>query len=762
MKNAGLALLLVLVVVVTGELSAHPFFFRDDQQAHFLPGFDEIARAWRAGEVPFVSRYSWCAGGLLGEYQYGIFNPVVQLAVVASSYIPDLAVRDAVLVAFFAWITAWGALRLAQDQKMDTHFGLALAAVFCFNRFALDVGWRSWLPMAIGSAWIPWVWHACTQRRLSVPKLVVSLYLVLTAGWPFAVIATATIGVFYFVLALSKRQWRRAGLLALGALCALAMASPALGSLVEHSRSAIRANSSSWQYRLEALDGLPFFLPGLVAHSRGMEMVNLLTDIGWIPCLGLLGALLQRPKGQPLWWLALLWFALGMAPSVAGMRFSFRWLDYLNPLMGFLGLLWLHQHSKNPGHRFGLATWAALLVAQLLGPTLDGLRGFPHRWEAGPVLLLVCFCWLWNRSPKRRSQLVLGGTLVGLGLAVPLQALSGHPFPIAPVTPNSVVRNDRVWMSLYTWNELQDSRPELVVAARYGNTSMTEQVEFLNGYSPLFVAPIIRAWTFSNVGSLDLSERSKVNIALGTIPGGLLDKLGITGLLLSPQWSGLGQLLPQNGWTQVGLEGVVQVWTRGQGKKKCFESLPQAAFRQNWKETMEQALEPNGLSVVHQGPDSLRTFASLQCSQEQNERNRSQVQVSANRSPQPALLAVHRNYLVGYRATLNGQPLPLYNLNLQQMAVEIPAGSPAGTLVVAFWPRIFDFAPWLIALGLLGTLAAQKVGPAESEHEADPEQSGARRQSDEGGAVTQVHVEDGHQQSLDAGDDQAQHGAPDA
>ncbi len=740
-RNAGLALLLVLVVVVAGELSAYPFFFRDDQQAHFLPGFDEIGRAWRAGELPFVSRYSWCAGGLLGEYQYGIFNPVVQLAVIASSYIPDLALRDAALVAFFAWITAWGALRLARDQKLDPQFGLALAAVFCFNRFAMDVGWRSWLPMAIGSAWIPWVWHACARRRLCVSELVLSLYLVLTAGWPFAVIATATLGVFYFLLALSQWQWRRAALLVLGALCALAMASPALGSLVEHSRSAIRANSSSWQYRLEALDGLPYFLPGLVAHSRGMEMVNLLTDIGWIPCLGLLGALTQRPKGQPLWWLALLWFALGLAPSVAGMRFSFRWLDYLNPLMGLLGLLWLQQQAKNPAHRFGSATWAALLTAQILGPGLDALRGFPHRWEVGPVLLLAGFCLAWNRRPDRRSPLVLGGTLLGLLLAVPMQALSGHQYPMEPAAPNSLVRNDRVWMSLYTWDELQDPRAGLMVPARYGNAGMTEQVEFLNGYSPLFVAPIIRAWTFSNVGSLDLSERSKVNVALGTIPGGLLDKLGISGLLLSPQWSGLGQILAQNGWTRVGTEGLIQIWTRGQGKKPVFESVPQASFRQNWNETMEQALEPNGIGVARQGPEGLVFETLLQ---------------------EPALLAIHRNYLVGYRATLNGQPLPLYNWNLQQMAVEIPAGSPAGTLVVTFWPRIFDFAPWLFALGLLGALAAQKIGPAESEHEANPEERRTGGQADESGAVAQMHVEHGHQQSLDAGDDQTQHGAPDA
>lgn len=706
MRQAGLALLLVLVVVVAGELVAYPFFFRDDQQAHFLPGFAEIAQAWRSGELPWVSRYSWCAGGLLGEYQYGIFNPVVQLAVVASSFVPDMALRDACLVGFFAWMMAWGSLRLASDHKLDEYFALALAAVVCFNRFEMDLGWRSWLPMAIGATWIPWFWHACARPQLSVWRLVLALFLVLTAGWPFAVAATGTLGVFYFLLALYRRQWRRAAMLVAGALCALALSSPALGSLVEHSRSAIRASSSNWQYRLEILDALPFVLPGMIAHSQGMEMVNLYTDLGWIPCLGILGALLQRQERQPLWWLALAWFALGLSPSLAGMRFSFRWLNYLNPLMGLLGLLWLQRQAANPAHRFGRATWAALLLGQLLGPALDAWRGLPHRWEAGPILLLVIFCLAWNRNPQKRPMLVLGGSLVGLWLAVPLTALSGHQFPFASIPQDSLVKNERVWMSLYTWEELQDPRPELVVSARYGNASMVERVEFVNGYSPLFVAPLIRAWPFSNVGSLETSEWARVNVALAAVPGGLMDKLGISGLLLSPQWSGLGRILAQNGWSRQGAEGLMQVWTRGPGRRSCFESLSQAAFREKWPAVVEQALEPNGIGAIHAGPEELRSFAAVQCSQEVSERNRAQVNLSANPGPESALVAVHRFFLEGYRATLNGRPVKLYNLNLQQMAVEIPPGSPAGTLLVEYRPRVFDWAPWLMALGLLGTLAA--------------------------------------------------------
>ena len=477
MRQAALCFLLALLLVAIAELGWPGFFLLDDVRAHYLPGLDEIGQAWQQGQVPLISRYTWCAGGLAGEYQYGILNPLVQLLAVTTTLLPSLATRAAVMVAFFGWIAAWGALRLGRELGMKPPVALALAGIFCLNRYSLDMAWREWLPMGVAFSTFPWFWLSLVQKRISIPLLVISLSLALTAGWPFTVVAAAILGLFYFGLALWRRQWRRAVFLAAAAACALALSSGSLGLLFEYAQSAARSQRAQWQYRLEPWHALTYLLPGLSFWSPTAENSSLYTSIGWIPCLGILGIWLERrslsrrwwlalvPFGlalfalgmasslgdlrfpirwlclgilavwlkrsslSPLWWLALVWFGLGMAPSVAGMRFSIRWLNYLNPLMGLLGLEWLNRQAGNPKHRFGPATWGAILAGQILGLALDDAREHAHQWHPGPVLLLIIFAWAWNSSPQRRRGLLALGVWLGLLLATPLTPLGFHQYP---------------------------------------------------------------------------------------------------------------------------------------------------------------------------------------------------------------------------------------------------------------------------------------------------------------------------------------------
>ncbi|MFN8606548.1 MAG: hypothetical protein U0931_03385 [Vulcanimicrobiota bacterium] len=705
MRQAALSLVVVLLLVAAAELSTPGFFLMDDVQAHYIPGLDEIGHAWLQGEIPLLSRYTWCAGGLAGEYQYGSLNPLIQAGAVLTCQIPYQGARAAVLAAFFGWITAWGALRLGRELGLKPASAVALAGVFCLNRYALDLGWRAWLPTGIALAWLPWFWLSLVRPVLSIPLLVLSLSMTLTGGSPFLVVASACLGLFYFLLALRRRQWRRAAGLAAGAVCALALSSGALVLLKEYSQSALRSQKANWLYRLEPLHGLTYFLPGFSFWSVTTENSSLYTSLGWIPCLGLLGVWLERKALSPLWWLALLWFGLGISPSVGGMRFSMRWLHYLNPLLGLLGLEYLNRQAGRPAHRFGKATWAAILLGQVIGYAVDTWRQHPHAWQPGPLLLLLVFCRAWNARPARRQILLGVGVMAGLLLATPITPLSYHQYPQGAIV-HPLVRPDRTWLSLYSWKELLDSRPELVVPARYADSALVERLPIVNGYSPLYAAPIIRAWTFSNVGSLDPLPRNVNNIALGIQPGGLMDKLNITGLLLSPDWQPLGPELLNNQWRLLGNEGLVQVWVRPRDPQPLFQSLPRAEFCTWGEQTAAAALKPYGPEVVRceRRPPATYAFAKIECSATTSWRNGASCQVSANPGPQPALVAVRRPWFQGYRAFLGGQELKLDTLNLQHMAVEIPPASPAGKLEVVYRPHAIDIGLVAGVLGLLGTL----------------------------------------------------------
>jgi hypothetical protein len=722
MKQAALCFLLAWVLVAIAELGWPGFFLLDDVRAHYMPGLNEVGQAWRQGEVPLISRYTWCAGGLAGEYQYGIFNPLVQLVAVAITLVSSLATRAAIMVAFFGGIATWGATRLGRELGMKPPVALALAGIFCLNRYTLDMGWREWLPMGVAFSFFPWFWLSLVQKRLSIPLLVASLGLTLSSGWPFTVAAAAILGLFYFGLALWQGQWRRAAMLAAAGVCGLALSSGSLGLLLEYSQSAVRSQRPSWQYRLEPWHALTYLLPGLSFWSPTEENSSLYTSIGWIPCLGILGFWLERLAGGrfgrvpdakslfPLWWLALVWFALGMAPSVGGMRFSIRWLNFLNPLMGLLGLQWLSRQANNSRHRFGIATWAAILLGQVLGIALDDWREHTHQWLPGPVLLLIAFGWAWNSRPRQRHGLLALAVWLGLLLATPLTPLGYHQYPEATIV-NTLVKPDRCWLSLYSYEELLDSRAELVRPARFANSGVLEHLPMVNGYSPLYAAPIVRAWTFSMVGSLQPNPGYVNNIALGATSGGLMDKLGINGLLLSPQWQPLESLLLQNQWRLLGHEGLVHVWVRDRAPQPVFEPLTQAQYCIRGAETAAAALEPNGPPVIRSATQApgIRQFVPLQCEPVASWRNGASCHVSANTGNQAALIAVHRPWFQGYRAFLNGRELTLSTLNLQHMAVEIPAGSAAGILEVVYQPHALKIGLVLGLIGLCGMVLLSKL-----------------------------------------------------
>jgi len=711
-------------VVAGAEWLSPQFFFRDDQQAQYIPAFDEIARAWRSGEIPLLSRYSWCARGLAAEYQFGFFNPIQQLVLIAASFISSFVWRSALLVAFFGWIMAWGGIRLGRTFGLGLRLSLALAAIFCFNRYTMCMGWKAWIPMAISAAYLPWVWQCCQQRKLPVARLTLCLVMIVTSGWPFTLVATASLGVYYTLTALAGKHWQRAGLLVGAAFCALAIGSVSLLIMIEYSQAGFRDRNPSMVMQLEFWDGLCYFLPGLCTYSRYIAQHNLFMNIGWIPCLGLLGCVRDffprsdhgpgapvgseepRPSRRfdPLWLVALLWFILGAMPSYGGLRFSSRWLVYLNPLMGLFGLRWLQDRVDRKQHRFGVEVWAAVAAAQLLGWALDWWHDCPHQQTIAPAVLVLAFSLSWNRWPVQRRNLVLSGVLAGLLVVSPPTRVCEHLYPFDEILPVSVVQSKRCYLSLYAYEETAEGPREVILPARIGNLGMAGQVEMVNGYSSLFPSQLIRACTFHTVGSLDVNQKSRQNVGLGVTPGGLTDKLGISGILLSPQWQWLAPQLQQCGWVHAGNEGKVQVWHRQLAPRPGAEALKQVLFCRLGAETAAQALVPNGPEVIRDDANpGLRSFASIQCGPVQTTRNESHLELSANPGPQSAMVAVRQPFVDGYRAFLNDRELKVHNLDLQHMAVEIPPRSAGGTLHLEYRPHALSQGLLLALLGLLGT-----------------------------------------------------------
>ena len=434
--NAILAGLLVAAFFLL-LLARDPLLcWRDDYAISVMPVFDDVARAWRHGEWPLLSPYSWACGNLAGEYQYGTFSPAVNLVVVAVSYLPlSLAAKAAALSLSQLVLLAMGACLLARRRCTIAGGGIMVAIIAALNGWNVEWGAADWFGALAANAWLPWCWWAFEEalegslvrespwrwwwRRIFVPT--VCVYLLLTGGFPYTVgmlaLISAWLAIRYWVgggggngksvLARTLELWP----LAAGWLVGMGLAAPALLSLIAYIPGSDRAHgvnvvSSAWTVPWTALPALilpswrakwPDFA-GHLEYRFGVELAGALIPLAMLAASAAVGGgrRLARRCGWELG-LTLCVLAVCMLPSPGIFRWSFRWL----PLF-FLALAITAVRAGEPQADGG--NWQRRLAgnrgvwAAALAGSVWALSWMQPRTQAAPIQLaagtmLLAFIW---------------------------------------------------------------------------------------------------------------------------------------------------------------------------------------------------------------------------------------------------------------------------------------------------------------------------------------------------------------------------------
>src|SRR5262245_26245516 len=256
-KEAALTVCAALVIVFFGVLllTTDPlFYWADDNQMQHLAARCDIARAWRAGEVPLLSPYSWHCSALAGEYQYAVFSVFEALCVVSVFALNlPLPQTAAVLALLHLGIMAAGAFRLTRRRALTPDLALLVALTACLNGWVIVWAARTWFPALTSLAWLPWSWWGL-ERAAEVergPTRFVGaglfLYLIAASGWPFSVLMSALL-VIWFAL----KVWRQTGQLwqtwplVAALVIGLALSSQAWLMLLEYNAHTLRAGVP-WQ-----------------------------------------------------------------------------------------------------------------------------------------------------------------------------------------------------------------------------------------------------------------------------------------------------------------------------------------------------------------------------------------------------------------------------------------------------------------------------------------------------------------------------------
>ncbi|HYC90144.1 MAG TPA: YfhO family protein [Thermoanaerobaculia bacterium] len=692
------------------------FFVRDDFQLQYLPGSREVARAWTSGELPLLSRYSWVCAGLGAEYQFAIFSIFRALLDLLVWALPlSLTGRGAFLFLVHAAIAAAGAYRLAR------HYGAELGASYMVALVAGLNGWllwwgTTWFPGIAGFAWLPWYWLGLRRAGFSPPPgrggwaearptlgMAIALYLLVSAGWPYAVLMAMVVAAMHVLPALVRQQWRSALAMCLGSLIGLGLAAPAVLMLLEYfpytaRESVTTAMESIWFVPPAGFFGLviPAFAAtwdvfiGALPHPA-VELLG-----AFVPLAALLAGARREFLRRYLPELVLLAVlaVLMLLPSAGPFRWSFRWLPLFHLVLAILGAVALEKRAA----KFALAAIAVTAAAAL---------AFDREPQAtllhAGIVAALCVIWLFAGNRFMPAAITAGMILLTFATfskrgEVPVWRLD------EALREPGVLDPGRRYLAMYDFDFTfaadahgrftRGLRAEL----RPGNLPMLAGVEFINGYSPLGPASLRDIFDIDVHGPMS-SRRAETFLRYETRNHELLHQLGVDGLVVPEVMARRhANVLARNGWTPAARVAGALVLHREPLPAPVFQAavaLKIADQRQTYAAIFDRKTPQ--LPVVLFTPGNTQRYAHRRLLRVDEGRNHTEVRFAEQGAG--TLLVFRRPWLPGWRATVDGKPVPVLRANMIMPAVEVPAD--ASVVRLTYRPTSLVVGAAIAALSLI-------------------------------------------------------------
>lgn len=447
---------LISTAVVTGLLLLllvrnHRYFFTDDRLSETVPKAMDIGRLVLAGEWPWLTTGIVNGSGYSVEYLNGVFNPLNLALYALVSRFDDAAIAGFVYVlGHFLLLTA-AAAWLGRLLGLGTAWAVAFAVSIGFQTYTVVWNASAWSHGVVGFAWVVLAVAAATayQRTPRLRYLWLLLFAVfgtLTAGWPLSVFV---LGAFVAVLLVTRRRAGdadaatvRLGVFALGgAVASLVAVYPLFTAFEVASRSSTTTNSEN--FNVAPLEGLLHFADpgyyGFFANWGGYTLQKLPHFyVAWF-ALPVLVFAVRRGVPAPLRALlhtTVAMLALSVLAALGPERLSvFRFPTRFVQYSGFFLLMLVALLVAHGGFAFTRRRFQVLLgLVALLA--VNALQTDPVGWRrilaATAVLAALCTAVWWHGRPDTlRGWTVLArwpATVVALGTVGVLAALAvQHP-----------------------------------------------------------------------------------------------------------------------------------------------------------------------------------------------------------------------------------------------------------------------------------------------------------------------------------------------
>lgn len=504
--NWGLLTAILAVATAAIPLVHEPaFYFTDDYQSYFLPGFLEIARLIKAGEMPFLTPRLFQGGAFLAEYQYALFNPVSVLLYLALDGFARLDRAAAFFALVHVGLLAGGTHALARVVGVSRPASVLAGLTAATSGWIIYWGAITWIPGLVSAAWLSWAAAALirTYRTASfVPLAVGAVYLTIASGWPFSDAAIIVGVVAGLPLAFwAGRNWRACARTAFAAGLGGLLAAPswmplaaAIGTSSRQPESLFNEMLSTPPAVLLAI-GVPIWPETWLGFNGWMmHAVPPAQYVSWWVPASLVNASwarLRQPEGRTL---ALLLAVTGVlavlaiSPGVSQLRWPFRFLPYVQIGFTIVAAWFVTRDRWAPRPTLALIVFGGA-VALARDPDLFTLQIALTALVAQAAVLAL------RKEGTERLVFIAASHIVGFGLLTALMPFNGQlgTWP-APMVRSAYVapplHPGDTFMVLHGNEHFQAPMPPKVRAAVFtelphSNTALLTGAAAVSGYSPM-------------------------------------------------------------------------------------------------------------------------------------------------------------------------------------------------------------------------------------------------------------------------------------
>jgi hypothetical protein len=425
---------------------------------------------------------------------------------------------------------------------------------------------------------------------------------------------------------------------------------------------------------------------------------------------------------------------------IGSFRWPFRWLPLFHLQLGVLGAFavqeWPHERSSArkglvPAFSTTLGCWGLLFVTLALGwAILESPSVFrfdnttPVHVLSGAALMAgICLIWaigewLARRSPRFQDWVPVG--MMAIALVLPWQFCTSQNSTLQWTIDHRVLEpglldKDRLYFAfLFAEKDTNGENDADGVVRRFGNTPLYAGVKFINGYSPMpnDLHGKILHYEWMGCGYIR-PKNAKYMIRNETGPDGLLQLLGVDGIVLGRNYVHYTEELEKRGWTVVSETPYEAILHRDGPKLPVIRPVDEFRSVGNAKGIVSGITErgstpaPALLLADKNHPAGTATLCEpVKVSDIQESRLSVRCRVENPSLRREGFVVCSRAWYPGYQATLNGKPVDACAVNSIQAGISIPPGA-KGELVLRYDPPLLQYG---LSLAIFGPCVAI-VGP---------------------------------------------------